>query len=201
MNSQSSSQHQSEPPPESSVQEAAARAGVTTSGSNLESETEAAGDRVAGDLDLLREKAQQRDEYLDLLQRTRADYANYQKRIQKQLQTDLQYALQPLVTALLPVLDNLDRALAAQGAANGESGILQGVEMVARQLRGVLEAQGVREIAAEGQPFDPHVHEAVMQQPDEQTPPNTVLRVFEPGYRLHDRVIRPAKVVVSVQSG
>ena len=98
---------------------------------------------------------------------------------------------------LLPVLDNLERTLGAAKQA-GESGpLVQGVAMVQNQFLDLLKRYGITRIDAEGKPFDPNVHQAVMQQETKDKPPNTVLQVLEHGYMNHDRVLRPAKVIVS----
>jgi molecular chaperone GrpE len=139
----------------------------------------------------------ERDEYLGLLQRTRADFENYQKRVQRDLAEERRHAHAPLARELLAVLDNLQRALdAARG--DGEGGALtQGVTMVQSQLLDVFRRFGITPIEAQGQPFDPMVHEAVLQQPRPDMAPGTVTQVIEPGYRLHERVLRPARVAVA----
>ena len=101
-----------------------------------------------------------------------------------------------LIRDLLPVLDNLQRAIAAeQGSEN--NGLLQGVQMVADQLTMTLDQHHCKNIAAEGEPFDPMRHEALLQQPSDEHPAGTVMQVAQTGYQLHDRVIRPAHVIVS----
>jgi molecular chaperone GrpE len=140
---------------------------------------------------------QQRDEYLSLLQRSRADFDNYQKRVRRDQAEGQRHALGSFARELLPVLDNLERALeAARGQA--ESGpLIQGVALVQSNLQAILGRSGVTPIDALDQPFDPNVHEAVMQRPRSDVSPGTVVEVLEPGYRLHERVLRPAKVVVA----
>ena len=144
---------------------------------------------------------QARDEYLDLARQVRADFENYQKRSQRDLATERRYAQEPLARDLLPALDNLDRALEAAG--KGEQGALaqlaKGVEMVRTQLLDALRRHGVTRVEAQGQPFDPNRHEAVMQQPSADHPPGTVLNVLQQGFTIHERVLRPATVVVSTQ--
>jgi molecular chaperone GrpE len=156
---------------------------------------------VLEDLETLRARAQaaerERAELLDLLKRTRADFENYQKRALRDLAEERRYAHGSLALDLLPVLDNFDRAVAAANKA-GESGpLMQGVAMVQTQLLDLLRRHGITPIDAEGKPFDPNVHQAVMQQPAN-VPANTVLQVLEKGFKIHDRVLRPAKVIVSV---
>lgn len=150
-----------------------------------------------GELQQLRQKAAERDEYLDLLQRVRADYANYQKRVLKEIETARRYAAQPLVLDLLSVVDNLERALQAAESGNNSAGLLDGIRMVNQQLQGALTRHGLQPIAAVGLPFDPEQHEALMEQPNPEKPPRTVLQELQKGYRWHERVVRPSKVVVS----
>ena len=153
--------------------------------------------QVLDDLETLRSRLQtaeqQRDEYLDLAQRTRADFENYQKRMQRDLAEERRYAQAPLAADLLPALDNLERATAAAKQAGEKGPLVQGVAMVQTQLLDVLRRHGITRIEAQGKPFDPNLHQAVMQQPSKEHPPMTVLQVLEQGYMIHDRVLRPAR--------
>ncbi|MCS6977026.1 MAG: nucleotide exchange factor GrpE [Gemmatales bacterium] len=146
---------------------------------------------AAEELETLR---QERDKYLDLLQRTQADFDNYQKRNRRELELERKYALTPLARDLLPVLDNLDRALASSPAENS---LTQGVRMVRKQLLDILRRHHIEEMNCQGKPFDPNHHEAMMEEPSAEHPPGTILRVLEPGFVYHDRVLRPAKVVLA----
>jgi len=147
--------------------------------------------------DLARVSAE-RDEYLDQLQRTRADFDNYRKRMDRERPLLAEAGVRELVTELLPVLDNLERALEALATGDpAAQGIVAGVDMVRQQLGALLTGRGVEEIPAEGQPFDPTVHEAVQGVPSPDHPEGTVVAVVERGYRMSDSVIRPARVVVS----
>jgi molecular chaperone GrpE len=157
--------------------------------------------RVLKDLEELRTRLQAaeqaRDQYLDLAQRTKADFENYQKRLQRDLAVERRFAQAPLAADLLSILDNLDRATTAAQKA-GESGpLVQGVAMVQAQFLDVLRRHGITRMEAQGQPFDPNAHQAVMQQPNKEYPPLTVLQVLEQGFQIHDRVLRPARVIVS----
>src|SRR5262249_2147547 len=149
------------------------------------------------DLEQLRTKAEERDKFLELLRRTQADFENYQKRARRDAEEERRYALKPLALDLLPALDNLERALAA---SKDESPLSKGVPMVQNQLLESLKRHGIRPIEAAGQPFDPNQHQAVMQLPSTDLPPNTVLQVLEHGYMYHDRVLRPSKVVLSKEA-
>jgi molecular chaperone GrpE len=140
---------------------------------------------------------QQRDEYLTLAKQARAEFENYQKRFQRDLAVERQYAQTPLAGDLLGPLDNLDRALDAAEKAGDKGPLAQGVALVRNQLLDALRRHGVKPIEAQGKPFDPNQHQAVMQQPSAEAPPQTVLSVLEQGYTIHDRVLRPARVIVS----
>ena len=103
----------------------------------------------------------------------------------------------PLLRDLLPVVDNIQRAIAAAEQAHGGGSLLEGVKLVAQALEAGLAKHDCKRIEAQGQPFDPAVHEAISQQPSADVPPGTVLFVAQDGYTLHDRVVRPAQVIVS----
>jgi molecular chaperone GrpE len=136
---------------------------------------------------------QERDEYLDALRRLKAEFENARKRQQREHERILQTASERLVLELLPVLDNLDRALEAGGD------IREGVRVTRDQLADVLGREGLLPVASDGQTFDPNVHEAVMGQPSEEHEEGTILQTFERGYLLRGKPIRPAKVVVAKQ--
>ena len=147
--------------------------------------------------DELSQLQSQRDEYLEQLQRSRADFANYQKRSKSQADADRQYAIGSLARDLLDAFDNLERATEAL-RASAAPGIGEGLELVHKQLLATLAKHGVQPIPALGQPFDPNQHEAIVQQPDAEHPEGTVVAELGKGYRLHDRVLRPTKVAVSI---
>ena len=129
-----------------------------------------------------------------------ADLENFRRRKSKETQDALKYAAMPLINSLLQVLDNLDRALAS-ATDDSASSLRDGVELVRTQLVDALEAQGCRRIEALGQVFDPNVHEAIQMQPDPQAAANTIILEAESGFKLHDRVVRPAKVIISTGPG
>ena len=152
------------------------------------------------ELEKLRKSALERDQYLDLAARTRAEFENYQKRMQREREQDRKYAFGPLAESLLPILDNLDRALQA-GKQAGETGpLVQGVAMVQVQFLELLKRNGITPIVCDGKPFDPNLHQAEMQKPVANVEPNTIVQVIEQGFLNQDRVLRPAKVVVSTKS-
>jgi molecular chaperone GrpE len=141
----------------------------------------------------------ERDKYLDLAQRTQADFENYRKRAARDAATAGERAKAGLVRELLPVLDNLERALATASDVDGDSSpVVEGVRLVRADLVGVLERTGVESFDPSGEPFDPTLHEALSTRPaPEGVHPGVVTDVVEKGYRLNDTVLRPARVIVS----
>jgi molecular chaperone GrpE len=143
----------------------------------------------------------QAEEYLRLAQRTQADFVNYRRRVEEERQQHARDATLGLILKLLPILDDFERARAGATPAELESPWGKGVELVERNLRALLAAEGVERLEAEGAEFSPWEHEAVSYVP---TPPDArpgqVVEVVRPGYRKGDRVIRPAQVVVAGRS-
>jgi molecular chaperone GrpE len=135
----------------------------------------------------------ERDQYLDALRRLKAEFENSRKRQERERARILSMASERLVQELLPVLDNLDRALEAGGD------IREGVQATREQLEEVLAEEGLLPVASDGQPFDPNVHDAVMGQPSEEHEDGTIIQTFQRGYLLNGKPIRPAKVVVAKQ--
>jgi len=147
--------------------------------------------------DELAQAVRQRDDYFDQLQRTRAEFVNYQKRSKAQADSDRNFLIGALALDVLAVLDNFERATDAARTANVPS-IVEGLDMVHRQLLSALAKHEIEPIAVVGEPFNPNHHEAVMQQPNASHPEGTVVAELAKGYKIRDRVIRPAKVAVSV---
>ncbi len=162
-------------------------------GALSDEEPDLAEDEIAALTEELENTRQERDEYLDALRRLKAEFENARKRQQREHERILQTASERLVLELLPVLDNLDRALEAGGD------IREGVRVTRDQLADVLGKEGLLPVASDGQTFDPNVHEAVMGQPSEEHEEGTILQTFERGYLLRGKPIRPAKVVVAKQ--
>lgn len=131
------------------------------------------------------------------LLRLHADFDNYRRRVRLDMEAAEKYRAQSLVSDLLPILDNFERALQVQVEDEKAKSLLQGMEMVYRSLIEALKKEGVEAIESVGKPFDPHVHQAVMQVDDQNYEPNTVVEEFQKGYKLKDRVIRPAMVKVN----
>jgi molecular chaperone GrpE len=140
----------------------------------------------------------ERDEYLALAQRVQADFENYRKRALRDQERLVAHAHERLVRELLPILDDLERTLEA-AERHEEAQLVEGVKLVEKSLRAALAKEGLTEIDAGGQ-FDPHVHEALLTQPSEDAAPGSVLDVVQRGYRLGDKVVRPARVVVAAET-
>src|SRR6476660_9280426 len=144
----------------------------------------------------LAEARRKAEEYLSDLRRVAADFDNYRKRVARDAQRQTAHATESVVGELLPVLDNLERALDAS-EHHEEAKVSEGVQLVRQQLVDLLRRRGLEEIASEpGSEFDPHLHEALSQQPSEH-PEGAITEVWQRGYTLGDRVMRPARVVVS----
>jgi len=137
----------------------------------------------------------ERDEYLNDLKRLAADFENYRKRAARDQESLVARAHERLVKELLPVLDDLERALAA-AEEHEEAKLEEGVRLVHRELAAALAREGLAEIETNGR-FDPHVHEALLSQPSSEQEEGSVIEVVQKGYMLGDRVVRPARVVVA----
>jgi molecular chaperone GrpE len=157
-------------------------------------EVEAEEDAIAADLAKAKAEA---ESYLDDLRRLQADFDNYRKRTLREQTARTASASQALVARLLPVLDNFELAVTAAEQARDFDGMLKGVEMVLGALREVLEGEGLVKIEAEGKPFDPERHEAVIAVEQEDTDPGTVVGIVRTGYELGGKVLRPAMVKVA----
>jgi molecular chaperone GrpE len=141
------------------------------------------------------ELERERDEYLEALQRLKAEFDNFRKRTAREQESFASRANESLLREVLPVLDDLERALEA-AEPHEEAKLEDGVRLVHRSLLDVLQKQGLELIETDGA-FDPHVHEALLTQPAGEAEPGSVLQVLQKGYRLGDRVLRPARVVVA----
>ncbi len=129
--------------------------------------------------------------------RVQAELENYRKRVAREAEEQRRYADMGLLREILPVLDNMERAIEAAEKSGEAPGLLEGFRMVVTQLTGVLERHHCTPIEALNRPFDPNLHEAISQMPSNDHPPNTVMHVVQTGYVLHDRVVRPSQVIVS----
>jgi molecular chaperone GrpE len=138
------------------------------------------------------------DKYLALAQRTQADFENYRKRTAREKEAAQARGVGRLARELLPALDNLERALAAAAAdANADEQLIEGLRLVQRELLAALERVGVERYAAQGEVFDPELHEAVAHQPFDGAQAGAIVEVYQAGYRLGAVVIRPARVLVA----
>ncbi|HVM33562.1 MAG TPA: nucleotide exchange factor GrpE [bacterium] len=138
------------------------------------------------------------DELKDQLLWTAAEFDNYKKRALKEKDEFLKFAQAGLLKEFLVVADNLERAVASAAGSDGTLGTLkQGVELTLRQFQNVLEKNGVTKIKAKGEKFDPRAHEVMMQEETDQFPEETVIEELQSGYKLHDRVLRPALVKIA----
>jgi molecular chaperone GrpE len=149
------------------------------------------------DLEELSAKAQMADEYLELAQRTKADFENYRKRAAREAAAAQERGVVKLALELLPAVDDLDRALQATDGSEGEDTVVSGVKLVHAGVIAALARVGIEPFSPEGEQFDPQHHEAVAQQPVEGAQAGTIVEVYERGYRLGDAVLRPARVVVA----
>jgi molecular chaperone GrpE len=145
----------------------------------------------------LSESKAEAEQLRDRWMRAVADLENFRKRSSKEREDFLKFACESLIRDLLPILDNLQRAIAHGGDPNGHANLLEGIQMVERQFNGVLERLGVVPIQSLNREFDPSRHEAMLQVESGGHKPNTIVQELEKGYLLHDRLLRPAKVAVS----
>jgi len=164
------------------------------------------GREISQDLEELMARAAKADEYLELAQRTKADFENYRKRALREAAAAQDRGVAKLALELLPAVDNLDRALEAAEAAaaqtgagpdNGASPLVSGIKLVHADVIAALARVGIESFSPRGEPFDPQHHEAIAQQPVAGAPSGTVVEVYQRGYRLGDSVLRPARVVVA----
>ena len=163
--------------------------------------------RLERDLEELTARAEKADEYLELAQRTKADFENYRKRAAREAAAAQERGIVKLARELLPAVDNLDRALAAaqtalpaqdaQPADDGSATLVSGIKLVHADVIAALARVGIEPFSPQGEPFDPQYHEAIAQQPIEGAEPGTVGEVYQRGVRLVDSVLRPARVVVA----
>ena len=180
---------------ETNVTDTRAEAPEGASADVVARDIEAVGHDVEELVARLADAESKRDEYLRDLQRLAADFDNYRKRALRDQEALVERAHERLVFELLPILDDLERALDA-AEVHDEATVVEGVRLVQRALQASLEREGLAEIEADGA-FDPHVHEALLTQPGEGAEPGSVLQVVQKGYRLGDKVLRPARVVVA----
>lgn len=153
------------------------------------------------ELEKLRNQAdslqKEKDEIFSQMQRISADYANYQKRTPKQISDTIAYEKEKIIKTLLPILDNFEHTLTNVKSAEDAESIIKGVRIIYDQMLDILKSNGVEQIKALGEKFEPALHEAMMQKSEVDKKENIVLEEFQKGYKLNGRVIRPSKVVVN----
>ncbi|MFB3787014.1 MAG: nucleotide exchange factor GrpE [bacterium] len=170
---------------------------------NVEMKEAGAGDATVGDATVIspgefQKAVQERDEYLDHLRRLQAEFDNYRKRVQKEKGELRDLLIQDILFQLLDVMEALERALHPDHESSDVESYRKGVEIVFQKFMAVLKDQGLIRIESVGQPFDPFIHEAIMQTETGAVKPGTVVAEITPGYFLKDRLLRPARVQVSV---
>lgn len=163
--------------------------------------TEDAKDFKDKEIDLLKIQLKKKDDelktYIELAQRVKAEFENYKKRTLKekeQLYTDTSA---DIITKLLPVVDNMERALSSAMESKDTDKLIEGLEMISKQLKDILSKEGVEEIPAENEQFDPNFHNAVMHVEDESYSSNTIAEVFQKGYKIKDKILRYSMVKVA----
>ena len=165
---------------------------------NAETTTELDPSSVPTLVERLNAAIAERDQYKEKWARALADLENFRKRVYREMDDERRFQSLPMLKSLLPVFDGLDRAIFAAAQSKKFDDLLNGVQMTVKQLETALAGHGAKSIVALGQQFDPNLHEAISQIPSAEQPPMTVLNDVERGYTLHDRVIRPSKVIVAI---
>jgi len=145
----------------------------------------------------LKEKAEKSAEYFDRLLRIQADFDNYKKRLERERIGFIKFGNEEIIVEILKILDDFERAVAAGKSKHDFDILYKGVELISKDLKEFLKQKGLKEIEATGRPFDPHAHEAMMQEERGDCPENHVVEEFQKGYTLNGRVIRPSKVKVA----
>lgn len=171
---------------------------MTTETPNPSSTDEAMAESGAGPLNAGQDFQAALDDANNRALKAHAELENYRKRVRRELEDERKYASLPLIKDLLGSIDNLDRAVSSVQENEANKGVLEGVKMVLAQILGTLEKHQCRRIETSGKVFDPHVHEAIAQEPSE-LEPGMITREVGSGFMLYDRVIRPAQVMVAVE--
>lgn len=139
----------------------------------------------------------ERDQYIDKFQRSVAELENFRRRVQREAELSARYSSLPLIRDLLPAMDNVARTIQAAEQTGKVDDLIQGLQMIVSQFDQIFGTHSAKPIAAVGETFDPNLHEALQQVPTDEHPPMTVLQELERGYIMHERVIRPTKVIVA----
>lgn len=170
---------------------------IESAESNEEEQHEEKQEELTAEQQMIEQLEKEKEELNNRLLRVHADYDNFRRRTREEKERDAKYRAQSLVEEILPVLDNFERALNVETKNEESKSILQGMDMIYRQLLEALKKEGVSEIEAVGKPFDPNFHQAVMQVSEEGYEANVVVEELQKGYMLKDRVIRPTMVKVN----
>jgi molecular chaperone GrpE len=171
--------------------------GEETVQGETQDDVEEPADLTKDELSELKKKAEERDTYFDQLLRTKAEFMNYQKRVVKEHESTAQFAVQNIILDFLLELDNFDRALKLADNSKDFDKFVEGIKLIEEQLFKVLGKYGVESIETVGKAFDPNLHEAVMEEENNEMPHHTIVDEFQRGFLLKERVIRPSKVKVS----
>ncbi len=169
--------------------------------SSLEEQLAAKDEEIAALRDSLSRAESEREEYLEMLKRVQAESENFRKRMVREQTQVVEFATQNMICELLPLVDNLERAIEAAGGVKDIEQLKEGVHMIYEQLKSILAQTGLEAIEPKEEPFDPQLHEAVLQVESDEHEENTVIDVVQKGYCLKGRVIRPAMVKVTRKSG
>ena len=156
---------------------------------------------TAEEFQALKDKAGKSEECLDRLLRLQADFDNYKKRLEKEKAEFVKFANEGLIAEILKILDDFERAVEAGKTRHDFDILYKGVEMINKDLKDFLKEEGIREIEAIGKPFNPHEHEAIMQEETDAYPEGHVIEELQKGYTFNGRIIRPAKVKVTKKPG
>ena len=146
----------------------------------------------------LAEEKEKAEKYLANWQRSQADFVNYKQRIEQEKKEIIEFANSTLISNLLPIMDDLERAFASVPAALDESNWTEGIRLIYNKFKAILEAQGLTEIKARGEPFDPRLHEAVMQREGDD---GMIVEEIQKGYKFKEKVVRPSLVIVGKGEG
>ena len=184
---------QEDQPVDSVADETPAEETVVSGGAAPES-----ADATPEQIEAWRRRAGLADELEDRIKRLEADFVNESKRMHRRADQERKYAIEKVIVDLLPTLDALHSAAAALGTSDADTQMRAGLDLVQQQLSETLAKHGVAPIEADAQPFDPNRHQALFTVPTDDVAPQTVVEVLRPGFTLHDRVVRPAEVSVSV---
>ena len=145
----------------------------------------------------LKAKADERDDYYNRWMKVHADYENTRKRMEKEKINYVKFANEMLISDFFPIVDNFDMALMAMDTAKDKAAVMDGIKLVQNEFHKVLEDNGVKKIKTEGEQFDPHIHEAVLAVETDEHPDGMVVEEVRAGYKLNDRLLRPAQVKVA----